>query len=307
MIQLRFFPLLLLGASLLFACCGNSSAPTNRTATQPTFHFQPPQPPFHLDRDGQIDYLRHHYWDRFDFGDTLAIKGVDTAIMVQHFGLYTMLISKPEPNTKAIEALFKRAASSRPMLDLFLFLAEQVLHDPNSPMRNDELYIPVLEAQLATDFYDEYERIAPAYDLAMAKKNRIGQPANDLRFTTADGQTSSLYKLKAERLLIFFNNPDCAMCKELREQIGASPRCSEALRSGRLKILALYPDEDLDAWHRYRPNIPNSWINSYDKGCRIREEELYQIDAIPSLYLLDEQKRVLVKDATDVQLIEHYL
>ena len=97
------------------------------------------------------------------------------------------------------------------------------------------------------------------------------------------------------------------MCKELREQIGASPRCSEALRSGRLKILALYPDEDLDAWHRYRPNIPNSWINSYDKGCRIREEELYQIDAIPSLYLLDEQKRVLVKDATDVQLIEHYL
>ena len=38
-------------------------------------------------------------------------------------------------------------------------------------MRNDEFYIPVLEAQLAAAFYDQYERIGPQYALDMARQN----------------------------------------------------------------------------------------------------------------------------------------
>ena len=36
----------------------------------------------------------------------------------------------------------------------------------------------------------------------------------------------------------------------------------------------------------------------------IRERELYDLKAIPALYLLDRDKRVLVKDSTDVPQIE---
>ena len=36
----------------------------------------------------------------------------------------------------------------------------------------------------------------------------------------------------------------------------------------------------------------------------MREEGLYDLAAIPSLYLLDADKRVLVKDAADVALVE---
>ena len=54
----------------------------------------------------------------------------------------------------------------------------------------------------------------------MARQNRIGHRANDFRYATADGRRRSLYDLQADYVLLFFNNPDCAMCKELREQIG---------------------------------------------------------------------------------------
>ena len=57
------------------------------------------------------------------------------------------------------------------------------------------------------------------------------------------------------------------MCREIREAITSSPMLSEMIERGRLKVLALYPDEDLTEWRDYRDHIPASWINAYDKGC----------------------------------------
>ena len=170
-----------------------------------------------------------------------------------------------------------------------------------------QFYIPVMQAVLASPYYDEYERIGPAYDLAMASQNRLGQRANDFRYTLASGATGTLYGVKAEYTLLFINNPGCGMCKQLREQISGSPMLSEMIERGRLKILALYPDEDLTEWRNYRDHIPATWINAYDAGCLVRENGTYDLTAIPSLYLLDSDKRVLVKDSTDVPYIEEVI
>ena len=92
--------------------------------------------------------------------------------------------------------------------------------------------------------------------------------------------------------------------RRLREEIASSPMLSEMIERGRLRVLALYPDEDLAAWREYRERMPASWINAYDRGCVIREQGLYDFHAIPALYLFDRDKRVLVKDSTDVPAIE---
>ena len=94
------------------------------------------------------------------------------------------------------------------------------------------------------------------------------------------------------------------MCKTVREAISASPMLNELVERGKLKVLALFPDEDLTEWQEYRPQILARWINAYDKGCVVRDRELYDLKAIPALYLLDRDKRVMVKDAVDVGLIE---
>ena len=264
-------------------------------------------PPARLSPQEQRDYLRWHYWDRFDFADTLFVREADTAQMVEAYARWVALISDRPADAAPMDSLMRRASASRPMLDYFTMLAQQVIHDPNSPLRNDEFYIPVMQAVLASPYYDEYERIGPAYDLAMASQNRLGQRANDFRYTLASGATGTLYGVKAEYTLLFINNPGCGMCKQLREQIAGSPMLSEMIERGRLKILALYPDEDLTEWRNYRDHIPASWINAYDAGCLVRENGTYDLTAIPSLYLLDSDKRVLVKDSTDVPYIEEVI
>ena len=67
------------------------------------------------------------------------------------------------------------------------------------------------------------------------------------------------------------------------------------------------PDTDLEAWREHLQDYPASWINGYDADQRIEKERLYDLKAIPALYLLDKQKRVMAKDCTDVAYIEKLL
>ena len=161
-----------------------------------------------------------------------------------------------------------------------------------------------LQAVLAAPWYDAYERLAPEYALKMAMQTRVGQPANDFTFERITGERGSLYGLRSEYVLLFVSNPGCALCREVREQIASSPMLSEMIERGRLAVLVLYPDEELDAWRAHAGEIPPAWINARDPGCVVRDSGLYDLRAIPSLYLLDADKRVLVKDSADVALIE---
>ena len=295
--------LLILLAIFTVGCSGQRS--TKSATNQPQrYRFSRVLPPQHLAPEQIGEWMADHYWDRFDFADTLIVERADSAEMMRIYAEYVATFVGPY-NSEPIKKLMQRASVSRKMLDYFVAMSEKLFHDPNSPLRSDELYIPVLEAQIAAPFYDEYEKMVPEYDLALASQNRIMQGANDFRYTIASGRTSNLYSLKADFILIYINNPGCPMCRQIQEQLVASQIVAEALKSKRLKILAIYPDEDLTLWHQHP--LPKEWINGYDKGRRLEKDRLYDLRAIPSLYLLDRDKKVLVKDSTTVPEIERMI
>lgn len=296
-------------ALLVLSCSGRRTRPGAASADAPSARrvFLPAIAPASLSPEEQYDYLRFHYWDRFDFADSLWTVEADTMQMLEAYARWIALLSERPEEAAPVDSLMRRASVSRPMLEYFAWLGAEVLRDPNSPLRNDEFYIPVLRSVVASPYFDEYEKIAPAYDLRIVSQNRPGHKANDFRYTLASGATGTLYGIRAEYVLLFINNPGCAMCKQIREQIVSSPMLSEMIERGRLKVVALYPDEDLREWRAYRSRIPASWINGYDAGCVVRETGAYDLQAIPSLYLLDADKRVLVKDAVEVGLIEEVI
>ena len=173
-------------------------------------------------------------------------------------------------------------------------------------MRDESLYIYVLDAVLEAPFLDEVSKIRPAHLLELALKNRVGEPATDFTYTLVDGKKGTLYRTKADCLLLFFYNPDCHACKEITDQLAASPFVTEWIKNNKLKILAVYPDEDLEAWKKHISYMPASWINSYDSAVSLKNDEIYDLKAIPTLYLLDKDKKVVLKDVTFNQ-VENYL
>lgn len=306
--------LLLSILTLMFSCGGNPKTASKEKKSLPKVeqevrkrHFKPSIPPQSLPEDVQIGWLKENYWQNFDFRDTLFLKEVDTAEMVEAYATFIQVMMFTAEDSSPMDSLMRKASVNRPMLDYFAWLGELMLHNPNSPMRNDEFYIPVLKAILRAPYYDKYERLAPEYDLRIALKNRVGHRANDIVYTLSSGAEHRLYEIATEYTLLFLSNPGCPMCLEVTHALSSSPMINEMLEQKRLTILMIYPDANLEEWSKHQKEIPSSWINAYDKGTKISRTESYDLKAIPALYLLDRQKNVLVKDATDVALIEEVI
>lgn len=305
-----YIALVLIG-SLSMACRQRAEQAAEASSATPAkvesaVKFTPVTPPTMLSGEPLRAYMVEHYWDKFDFSDTLFISKIEPQQMLRAYAIYVSYVADDEA-PKYMSQLMQRAQSSRSMFDYFMRLGETILHDPNSDFRSDEKYIPMLEAAVASPLYDEYERMPYQYDLQIARQNRVGHKANDFRYTLASGRSAMMSSIKSEYLLLFLSNPGCEMCRAVREDIVASQLLTELMMDGNLSILVLYPDEDLVSWLAHQSDYPAAWINAYDKGMEITRNRLYDLKAIPSLYLLDSQKQVLVKDCTDVAQIEYAL
>lgn len=290
---------------LLALCCAASCGRRHAPATEhpaPAL-FRPAALPSSLPASERAEYLRTHYWDTFDFADTLFIARADTLHMLDAFACYVALGA----DSGAMADLVRRASVSRPMLDYFGMLAERVLHDPNSPLRDEERYIPVLRGKLASPWYDTLERLGTETELRLALRNRVGEQAGDFRCTLASGATTRLYDLRADYTLLLLTDPECPMCRRTTEELLASPRLNELAERGTLRILTLYSGEDTAAWRRSLSHAPRGWLHACDAACTVRDEGIYDLRALPALYLLDREKRVLVKDSADPAEIEEAL
>ncbi len=290
---------------LMAVGCRRAQAPS--TVSVPKVYYKVPQAPAMLSGQEQTDdFYARNWWRDFDFADTAQATLSDTAYMVRLFADWATVLERVprEVGAECVEQVMDRASASKNTFDMFVMAAREVLADPNSQWRDDELYMPVLRVRIASPFTDEATRERLRYRLDILSQNRIGHKANNIRYTLFDGFEGTLYGIKAEYTLLFINNPGCELCRTVREEICASALLSGYIASGRLKVLAIYPDQDLDEWLRYRSEMPSSWINGYDRECVMRTDGTYNLAAIPSLYLLDKDKTVLVKDAVSIPLIE---
>lgn len=255
-------------------------------------------------------YLLSHFWDRFDFSDRELIQRPE--ITEQAFVDYINIlpsVSREEGDRSLMYTLGK-AASDTMFYRHFATLFEKYFYDPNSPFRNEEYYLPLLQQFVQSPLLQEEVVSRYAFQLDMALKNRIGQKSNDFHYTLESGLTFSLYELQSEYTLLMFSNPGCPTCEAVMAQLNSSKPLNDALAMNTtsrtmLAILNLYPDEDITAWFSYLPQMPARWINAYDKEMEITRKKLYDIKAIPTLYLLDKEKKVILKD-TSIEAIESF-
>ncbi|MDR0953912.1 MAG: DUF5106 domain-containing protein [Rikenellaceae bacterium] len=306
----RLFLAVWLGAALMLSAgCGNRAKKGEKTAL-PTFPAIV-VPTMVTEPQAVADYVTQHYWDRFEFTDTAFLAAPE--VLEQALSDYLYLLSSvgEDQAVRNMAEMMKRARADTAMYRYFVEETDHYLWDPNSPYRNETLYIPVLEDIISFSQADPATRTRSEYRLNLARQNRPGMIAADFPYTLNSGESGQMRQIRSEYLILFFNNPGCNACAEITVQIGQSPllnRLQQEKQGGmpRLTVLAIYTDEDLEAWREHLPEMPAHWINSYDKGASIKNTNLYDLKAVPTLYLLDRDKRVILKD-TDVRMIEAYL
>ena len=297
-------------AAILLIGCGEgkkSKAPTPHA----TRDFPLVEVPVMLtEPQERIEWMAAHMWDKFtDTGklcasDSLTVNGVPLKDLESQMGMFTTLLQElPLVTGKNVVGAFynkleafQEAFPESNMLPRMTALTTQYLYDPNSPVRSEDLYLPFVKKLSESPLIDPDYRARYAWDAKNCSLNQIGTPATDFPFIDTAGKRRTLHSIKAERLLLIFGNPDCQACKEIMETLESVPQLQDLIMSGALKVVDIYIDEDIELWKSKSASYPANWINGYDPNFDIRGDKLYNIRAIPSVYLLDADKKVILKD-----------
>ncbi|MBR5836468.1 MAG: DUF5106 domain-containing protein [Bacteroidales bacterium] len=308
--------IIILVSFLLAAGCGQKKAEQFNALPFPDITI----PAMIQTQQDAANYYAEHFWDNITAADraypcdSLLVSGVSKEDVEQKFANWLSILDMVELRTseKAIKSLCdkifacERKDSSSNVFETFASLADKYIYDPNSPMRNEEHYLHFASRLASYEGFDELEKDRFRHQAEGCAVNRIGQKAADFTFTDKRGKVHSLHGVNAPYTLLFFSNPDCDACLNIINMLKDEPKVMAMVEDGFLAVLNIYIDEDIQSWIDYMPVYPENWYNGFDQDLVIRNEGLYSVRAIPSLYLLDNEKRVILKDAPENKMM-HYL
>jgi hypothetical protein len=248
-------------------------------------------------------YLLMHYWDNVDFNDMKLVANDD--FMEQGFVNYLSVLPIVDALTaeRSVEAMMKRAEVNGVAYKKLVNIAEKYLFEPNSPMVSDEMYIMFLNQVLKTSVLSKVEKSRFEYQHRVVMKNRVGSVATDFIYMDKDGKTGSLHQLKAEETLLVFYDPECDNCAEIIEKLRYNRVLNSKIMSGRMRVLAVYAGDNRALWEQHLAKMPTNWSVGRAVS-KIQPLGLYVLRAMPAIYLLDKDKKVVKKEAVPENLFD---
>ena len=198
-----------------------------------------------------------------------------------------------------MESLIENPKGYRQMMEL----AEKRFSDPADPIHNEKLYMVVLKHAIEKYVLSGAEKEKQRLLLEGAKKNMIGSIAADFDYVTpSDKKAQHLKDLKADYILIYFNNPDCESCEIVKERLASNETINQLINDKKLIVLGIYPYDDQKLWKKAK--YPKMMINGWNQSRTIEYGELYDLPTLPCFYLLDKGYKVLIKNEGSLNKVE---
>lgn len=258
-------------------------------------------------------YLSEHYWDNYNFADTLLLKSkevtdqgfVNFIDILNRFNLDNASkgvahkdiaqkgitrkditqkdiaqkdiarkdIARKDITQKGIACFTRKAFSNAAAKERFENLIEHYFEDQLSPVRNDRVYLIFLEEMKNSPCFDETEKERIAFKIKTTNKNLPGDIAINFKFKDENGKEHQLSDYKDQKVILYFYDPDCENCHEV------SAWLKQQTIPADIKVLKMVADNHI----------------SY----------MYSLKNMPTIFLLDKENKVILKDCTAQELIEN--
>ncbi|MGJ1294379.1 DUF5106 domain-containing protein [Sphingobacterium spiritivorum] len=309
---MRFKNLLFINSILILTVisgsCGNDNM-KNKKESIDTSNIVSENPPAISSKrsDAIVDQnqLITHFWDDFDFNDEEMYGKQGEQAIANFIGLFPS--SSGDEIQNSVFSMLSKAEKNPKAFTFFQELYRKYLYDPNSPLRSDRYYESVLRyltesETVSADKKQEYAKL-----LKRVQKNKEGTQASSFAVTLQSGEIIQLRDIESPLLLLVFYEPDCTSCQTIIRKMKGIPELNDLIDNKKtLKILAVYAVGNGEIWKDYFPHMPANWLNGIDKKQNIIRNNIYDLRASPTMYLLDQHQDVILKD-TDLSQLMYFL
>jgi peroxiredoxin len=246
------------------------------------------------------NYYKQHYWDNFDVTDARLLR---TPLFHNKLEKYFTRVIYQTPDTIIKEAdIFIN--KTRPDKETFKYTVWYLTFkfETSNIMGFDEIFVHMTDTYYATGeaFWADSSVVKSITKHANALRPvLIGNRAPNLILLDTSNSFESLYSIKADYTIIFFYEYGCGHCKKEITALKAWEQNSDL----DFKIFAVCTDTSLVAWKKFIRKKEMNWINvNGTRSVTPDYHDLYNIQMTPSIFLLDEKKKIIAKRLKTEQL-----
>lgn len=254
-------------------------------------------------------YVKQHYWDNVLFNeDRLLRTPFFEPKLDEYFKYYVS--ADPDSIISEVKQILLMAKTGK---EIYPYLLTKFTNKYINPefMGQDKVFVYLFE-----NFYAKGDTVLlnPASRKSITERayslmaNQIGQQAPVLNLTDTTGKKVGLYTIKAPFTLVTFWDPNCGHCKEEIPRYDSIYNAKWKAKGVVVYSVNIYENENT-AWKKFiaEKKLSSDWYQVYQtKEDKQAEEkaglpnyrQLYDIFKTPTVYLLDDKKRILAKQLT---------
>ena len=251
-----------------------------------------------IDSSFQLRYYRQHYFDNFDLGDPALVQ-LPKPYYQEKLSDYLdkLFLQMPDSIMAAIDGI---AAKAKKNQDAYKYLVWTCVYKYQKPaiMGLDEVYVRLVDKYYLSGEMDFW--ISPSLKKNLkdyADKLRgslIGKTGANLSMQDQNFQQKSLYEIKKKYVILYIFDPDCGHCRE------ESPRLVEFYNKNKVKlnveVFAVSADSSMKKMRDYIREMKMTWITVNGPRSYVGQySKLYYAETTPSLYVLDDKKKIIAK------------
>ncbi|MFZ6012010.1 MAG: thioredoxin-like domain-containing protein [Bacteroidota bacterium] len=260
-----------------------------------------------IDSTFQLRWYREHYFDYFDLSDDALIR-MPRTIYSEKFNDYLNRLFAPQPDTikKALDKLIAKAKKNQETYKYAVWLSVLKYQNPEI-MGLDEVFVHIYDKYFGSgemNFWANDNLKKNLKDHATRlRKSLVGQVGDNLIMQDVNLKPRSMYDLKHKYTILYIFDPDCGHCKE------ETPKLVSFYNKKKfdLEVYAVSADTSIAKMRDYIKEMNMKWVTVNGPRTYVGPyQDHYDAITTPSLYVLDEKKKIIGKKVP-VDKLEEFL
>ena len=238
-------------------------------------------------------YNKDHFFDNVDISDERLLR---TPILQARLNLFftNVVLQAPDSINREIDRIIDKVKGN---YKIFQFVAvylfnhfresEIMGHDAVVVKLADDIYLSDKADWVSQEFKDDLRK-----QVERMRPNLIGKKAQNLVMDSYLGRFVALYDIEKEFTILYFWEPDCGHCAEATPKLKAY---YDKAKDDGVEVFSVCTTADRAKWQKYIEDHKLDWINGWDPDRRTNYGFYYNIEATPTIYILDRNKNIIAK------------